>query len=137
MKSILVLCTGNSCRSQMAEGILKSLDPSLEVYSAGTQPAQRVHPFAIKVMAEIGIDISNNYPKNVDQFIDKSFDLVLTVCDSAKETCPMFTGKVSQKIHHSFDDPACAAGDEQEVLSVFRRVRDEIYAYCKKLIAKG
>lgn len=134
MKSILVLCTGNSCRSQMAEGILKHLNPNLVVYSAGTKPAEKVHPYAIKVLNEIGIDISKNYPKLVDDFLDKSFDIVLTVCDSAKETCPVFTGNVKERLHHSFYDPASATGSQEEILSTFRKVRDEIFEFCKSLI---
>ncbi len=126
MIKILVLCTGNSCRSQMAEGFLKSFDPKLEVYSAGTAPSERVHPKAVQVMAEAGIDISKGYPKKVDDFIDQAFDYVITVCDSAKETCPVFTGKVKHRLHIGFDDPAEATGSEEEVLAVFRRVRDEI-----------
>ncbi|HHJ52942.1 MAG TPA: arsenate reductase ArsC [Caldithrix abyssi] len=126
MTRILVLCTGNSCRSQMAEGFLKSFDPKLEVYSAGTAPSERVHPKAVQVMAEEGIDISKGYPKLVDDFIDQAFDYVITVCDSAKETCPVFTGKVKHRLHIGFDDPAEATGSEEEVLAVFRRVRDEI-----------
>lgn len=125
-KKILILCTGNSCRSQMAEGLLNSFDEELEVYSAGTNPSGRVHPNAVKVMSEIGIDIGNGYPKNVDRFIDSSFDYVITVCDNAKETCPVFTGKVLHRLHIGFEDPAEASGSEEEVLSVFRRVRDEI-----------
>jgi arsenate reductase len=123
---ILILCTGNSCRSQMAEGFLKSLDPSLEVYSAGTKPADKVHPKAIQVMKEIGIDISGGHPKSVDQFTRESFDYVITVCDHAKEICPFFTGKVAYRLHIGFDDPAETTGTEEEVLAVFRRVRDEI-----------
>ena len=125
-KPILILCTGNSCRSQMAEGILKSFDSSLEVYSAGINPADKVNPKAIQVMKEIGINISSHKPKLVDQFLAKSFDYVITVCDHAKETCPFFTGKVSHRLHIGFDDPAEATGTEEEVLAVFRRVRDEI-----------
>ncbi len=123
---ILILCTGNSCRSQMAEGFLKSFDPALEVHSAGTNPSERIHPKAVQVMNEIGIDISKNIPKNVDQFIEKSFDYVITVCDHARETCPVFMGKVKHRLHIGFDDPAEAAGSEDEILNVFRRVRDEI-----------
>lgn len=123
---ILVLCTGNSCRSQMAEGILKSFDESLEVFSAGTNPAVRVHPKAIYVMNEIGIDISKNYPKSVEQFLNQSFDYVITVCDNARETCPVFAGKVHKRLHIGFEDPAEAIGTEDEILSVYRRVRDEI-----------
>jgi arsenate reductase len=123
---ILILCTGNSCRSQMAEGFLKSLNTGLEVHSAGTKPSAQVHPNAIRVMKEIGIDISAGFPKNVAQFINQSFDYVITVCDHAKETCPVFTGKVSHRIHIGFDDPAEAEGTEEEILDIFRRVRDEI-----------
>jgi arsenate reductase len=123
---ILILCTGNSCRSQMAEGFLKSFDSNLEVYSAGTHPASRVSSSAIQVMKEVGIDISRGYPKSVDQFLGKSFDYVITVCDHAKETCPIFTGKVLHRIHIGFDDPANATGTEEEVIAVFRRVRNEI-----------
>ena len=126
MTKILILCTGNSCRSQMAEGFLKSFDPTLEVYSAGTAPAERVHPKAVQVMAEEGIDISKNYPKSVDQFIDQSFDYVITVCDAAKESCPVFTGNVKHRLHIGFEDPAEATGTEEEILAVFRKVRDEI-----------
>ncbi|HGY55398.1 MAG TPA: arsenate reductase ArsC [Caldithrix abyssi] len=123
---ILILCTGNSCRSQMAEGFLKSFDRSLEVYSAGTAPSERVHPKAVQVMREEGIDLSANYPKNVDCFIDEPFDFVITVCDHARETCPVFAGQVKTRLHIGFDDPAEATGSEEEVLAVFRRVRDEI-----------
>jgi arsenate reductase len=123
---ILILCTGNSCRSQMAEGFLKSFDSELEVFSAGTKPSSQVHPKAIQVMSEIGIDLSKNYPKNSDQFIHDSFDYVITVCDNARESCPVFIGKVGQQLHIGFEDPAEAAGTDDEVLSVFRKVRDEI-----------
>ncbi|GAB4379347.1 MAG: arsenate reductase ArsC [Calditrichia bacterium] len=126
MPRILILCTGNSCRSQMAEGFLKSFDDKLEVYSAGTFPSGQVHPKAIQVMKEIGIDISEGYPKDVDQFINQSFDYVITVCDNARETCPVFMGKVKEQLHIGFEDPAEASGSEEEVLAVFRRVRDEI-----------
>ena len=126
MKKILILCTGNSCRSQMAEGFLKSFDKSLTVYSAGTIPANSVNPMAIKVMKEDGIDISNNYPKSVDQFLNEPFDYVITVCDNAKETCPVFIGKVKHHLHIGFEDPAEAVGTKEEILSVFRKVRDEV-----------
>lgn len=126
MKRILILCTGNSCRSQMAEGFLKSLDPNLEVYSAGTNPASQVHPKAVQVMKEIGIDISGGFPKSVDRFLDQSFDYVITVCDHAKETCPVFIGDVKEQLHFGFDDPAEATGTNKEILSEFRQVRDEI-----------
>ena len=126
MKRILILCTGNSCRSQMAEGFLKSLDKNLEVYSAGTKPAERVNPFAVKAMEEIGIDISNGIPENVEKYLSESFNFVITVCDNAKETCPIFIGKVKKQLHIGFDDPADAVGTEEEVMPVYRRVRDEI-----------
>ena len=123
---ILVLCTGNSCRSQMAEGILKSLDPTLQVFSAGVEPAVAVSRRAIKVMQEIGIDISAQYPKNVNQFLARSFDYVITVCDHANETCPVFSGVVKNREHLGFSDPTKYEGDSAEVLQEFRRVRDEI-----------
>ncbi len=126
MKKVLILCTGNSCRSQMAEGILKSFDKNLIVHSAGTKPALKVHPKAVEVMKEIGIDISRNRPKTVDEFLNDSFDYVITVCDNAKETCPVFTGKVKKRLHIGFDDPADAAGSEGEIFSEFRRIREEI-----------
>jgi arsenate reductase len=125
-KKILILCTGNSARSQMAEGILKSVDQNLEVFSAGTNPARTVNPFAINVMKEIGIDISQGHPKSVEQFLQQPFDYVITVCDNAKETCPVFIGEVKHRIHLGFEDPAEAKGSDDEVTSVFRRIRDEI-----------
>ncbi len=134
---ILILCTGNSCRSQMAEGFLKSFNPELQVFSAGTKPSEDVNPNAIKVMNEIGIDLGKNYPKNVELYLNNSFDYVITVCDNAKETCPVFIGKVSKKLHIGFEDPAEADGTEEEILSVFRKIRDEIkkefYNFYKKL----
>ena len=123
---ILILCTGNSCRSQMAEGFLKSFDSNLDVYSAGTNPSGSVHTKAIQVMKEIGIDISEGYPKKVDQFLDDSFDFVITVCDNAKETCPIFIGDVKEQLHIGFEDPADAVGTEEEILAEFRKIRDEI-----------
>ncbi|GAB4458581.1 MAG: arsenate reductase ArsC [Bacteroidales bacterium] len=110
----------------MAEGFLKSFDSELEVYSAGTNPSKQVHPKAIQVMKEVGIDLSQNYPKMVDKFLNESFDFVITVCDNAKETCPVFIGKVGKQLHIGFEDPADATGTEEEILSVFRKVRDEI-----------
>jgi arsenate reductase len=125
-KRILILCTGNSCRSQMAEGFLKSFDSNLVVHSAGTNPSKQVHPKAIQVMGELGIDLSKNYPKMVDQFLNESFDYVITVCDNAKETCPVFIGKVGKQLHIGFEDPAEAIGTEEEIIFKFRRIRDEI-----------
>jgi len=110
----------------MAEGLLQSLDPNLEVFSAGTDPAAETHPKAIEVMNEIGIDISQNRPKSVDRFTAQPFDWVVTVCGGARETCPAFTGHVAGRIHIGFDDPARAQGSADEVMTVFRRVRDEI-----------
>lgn len=123
---ILILCTGNSCRSQMAEGFLKSFDSELEVYSAGTSPSTEVHPKAKQVMGELNIDISNGQPQHVDAFLDKDFDYVITVCGGAKESCPVFTGKVKKQLHIGFDDPAEADGTEGEILNEFRRIRNEI-----------
>jgi arsenate reductase len=125
---ILILCTGNSCRSQMAEAFLKQIDSQLEVFSAGTQPAERVNPFTVRVMQEVGLDLSGNKTKSVEQFLDQDFDFVITVCGGAKETCPVFFGKVKQRLHIGFDDPADATGSEAEILAVYRRVRDEIRA---------
>ena len=124
--NILVLCTGNSCRSQMAEGFLKSFGTELNVWSAGTKPVDEVHRLAIRVMKEVGIDISKNKPQNVDNFLDQNFDFVITVCDGAKDSCPDFAGKVKKKLHIGFPDPAEAMGSEEEKLSVFKKVRDQI-----------
>ena len=125
-KKILILCTGNSCRSQIAEGFLKSFNNNLEVFSAGTKPAEKVNSFAIKAMKEIGIDISSGIAENVDKYLSQSFDYVITVCDNAKETCPVFIGNVTHRLHIGFDDPADVVGTEEEVMPVYRRVRDEI-----------
>jgi arsenate reductase len=126
MISVLVLCTGNSCRSQMAEGFLRSFDSNLEVRSAGTKPASRVHPYAVTVMREAGIDLRTHIPKSVDSFLHRPFDYVITVCDNARESCPVFTGSVKHRLHIGFDDPADATGTEEHVLNEFRRVRDQI-----------
>ncbi|MCK4879046.1 MAG: arsenate reductase ArsC [Bacteroidales bacterium] len=123
---ILMLCTGNSCRSQMAEGFLSFFNPNLEVFSAGTAPSDQVHPKAVEVMKEKGIDLSDHHPKKVDEFLDDDFNYVITVCGHAKESCPVFQGDVKQQLHIGFDDPAEATGTEEEIYTVFRRVRDEI-----------
>jgi len=123
---LLILCTGNSCRSQMAEGFLKSFDPKLEVFSAGTHPAEQANPYAVSVMKEAGIDIAGNKPKSVDQYLAESFDYVITVCDDARESCPYFSGKVLHRLHMGFEDPAKASGTEEEILSVYRKIRDQI-----------
>lgn len=133
MPRILILCTGNSCRSQMAEGFLKSFDSDLEVYSAGTEPADRVNPKAVKVMREVGVDISDQKPEHVDQYLALPFAYVITVCDHANETCPVFSGHVQHRLHIGFDDPAKATGTEEEVLAEFRRIRDEIAARFREL----
>jgi len=110
----------------MAEGFLKSFNSDLEVFSAGTEPAEVVNPKAVQVMDEIGIDISKGNPQSVNEFIEYPFDFVITVCGGAKENCPAFIGHVKKKLHIGFDDPADATGAENEVLDEFRRVRDEI-----------
>ncbi|MBD3853177.1 MAG: arsenate reductase ArsC [Acidobacteria bacterium] len=123
---VLILCTGNSCRSQMAEGwINHELGDTWLARSAGTDPAAHVHPLAVRAMAEVGVDITSGVPENVDLYLDQPWDLVITVCDSAKETCPVFPGPVEQ-IHISFPDPADAAGSNDERMAVFRSVRDAI-----------
>ena len=124
-RRVLVLCTGNSARSQMAEGLLRhQRQVDLEVFSAGTAPGT-VHPLAIRAMAEKGIDIAGQRSKHVDEFRESSFDDVLTVCDSAAESCPVFSGK-ARRTHWSLPDPAAAAGAEAERMEVFRRVRDDL-----------
>ncbi|MEK7449428.1 MAG: arsenate reductase ArsC [Planctomycetota bacterium] len=124
-KKVLFICTHNSVRSQMAEGLLRSLSGERdEVYSAGTQPS-RVHPLAIEVMREINIDISRQRSKNVDEFKGIIFDYVVTVCDQARESCPLFTG-AKKYLHQSFEDPFVVRGDSDNIISAFRLVRDEI-----------
>ena len=123
---VLILCTGNSCRSQMPHGFLQSFDKSLEVHSAGTQPASQVNPLAIGVMKEAGIDISSHTPQNVGIYLNDAWDYVITVCGGANETCPAFIGKVGKRLHIGFDDPSDAQGSEEFVMNEFRRVRDEI-----------
>lgn len=125
-KRILILCTGNSCRSQMAEGWLRSFDERLDVYSAGTRPEKQVNPFAVKVMSEVDIDISNHYPRLVDNFVNESFDYIITVCDNARQICPVFTGKVKSRLHIGFEDPADATGNDEEIKLVYRKIRDQI-----------
>ena len=123
---VLILCTGNSCRSHLAEGLLRaSVDGEIEVASAGSKPAGYVHPLAIRVMQEIGIDISSHRSKHLDEFRSGDVHTVITVCGNADQVCPTFPGQV-QRYHWGFDDPAHASGTEEEQLAVFRRVRDEI-----------
>lgn len=123
---ILILCTGNSCRSQMAHGFLQHFDEKLTVRSAGTEPAKQVNQTAVKVMKEAGIDISHHTPKMVDQYINDEWDYVITVCDHANETCPIFMGKVKHRLHMGFEDPSLAKGSEEFILSEFYRIRDQI-----------
>ncbi len=123
---ILILCTGNSCRSHLAEGILEHCAGDLfDVQSAGSKPAGYVHPLAIEVMREIGIDISNHTSKHMNAFLDRQVNTVITVCGNADQVCPMFPGQVN-RYHWGFDDPAHATGSEEEIRNVFRRVRDQI-----------
>ncbi len=123
---VLILCTGNSCRSHLAEGILRSAAGDLiDVASAGSKPAGDVHPKSIEVMKEIGIDISGHTSKHLEEFLNRNVDTVITVCGNADQACPMFPGQVS-RFHWGFDDPAHATGTEEEVLHEFRRVRDQI-----------
>jgi arsenate reductase len=131
-KRVLILCTGNSARSQMAEGLLRhDAGDRYEVMSAGIEPSF-VRPQAIEAMKEIGIDISNHRSKSLNKFLEQSFDYVITVCDNAKEQCPIFPGPATL-IHWSFDDPAAATGDDAAQIVVFRRVRDEIRARLREL----
>lgn len=123
---ILVLCTGNSCRSQMAHGWLQSFDASLEVYSAGTKPALQVNPNAVRAMAEVGIDIGSHLPKSVEFYLGERWDYVITVCGGANESCPAFTGRVGERVHIGFDDPSEAVGTPEFVWNEYIRVRDEI-----------
>ena len=129
MKKILILCTGNSCRSQMADGLLSSFLTNFQIYSAGTKP-EAVNHFAVKVMNLIGIDISKNSSNHVDEYIDIDFDYVFTVCDNAKEICPIYS-KAKQMVHHSFIDPADAKGSNSEQLAVYINVRNQISDYFK------
>ncbi|MBL0232632.1 MAG: arsenate reductase ArsC [Chitinophagaceae bacterium] len=135
MKRILVLCTGNSCRSQIAHGYLQHFaGDRAEVYSAGVE-THGVNPRAIQVMKEDGIDISHHTSNNVSEYGSIHFDIVLTVCDNAKERCPFLPGN-HKKYHENFPDPAKATGTEEEIMQEFRRVRDLIKAYCLDLLAK-
>ena len=130
---VLILCTGNSCRSQMAEGLLRHMaGDRFEVHSAGSQPAGYVTPMAIQVMKEIGIDISNHSSKSMHLFLGQPFDYVLTVCDNANEACPLFPGNY-RRIHRDFYDPTRTVGSELQRLAAFRQVRDELKAWLQEL----
>ncbi len=135
MKRMLILCTGNSCRSQIAEGYLRHFGGDLmEVYSAGVE-THGVNPRAIETMKEEGIDISNHTSNNLKEYLHLSFDLIFTVCDHANEVCPVFPGN-AERIHYNFPDPAKAVGSEEEIKNAFRNVRDEIKDHCSRLISK-
>lgn len=123
---ILILCTGNSCRSQMAHGFLQSFDPNITVCSAGTEASGKLNAGAVEAMQEVGIDISHNTSDSVERYLNEEWDYVITVCGGAKEVCPAFTGKVKKRLHIGFDDPSHAVGTRQFIKSEFRRVRDEI-----------
>ncbi len=134
-KNILVLCTGNSCRSQMAEGYLRLFyGDNAKVYSAGIE-THGVNPRAIDIMAEDGIDISKHTSNHVDEYSDVSFDLILTVCDNAQERCPYFPSQAT-RLHYNFPDPAKAQGSDDEVMESFRTTRDLIKEYCRQLVMK-
>jgi len=135
-KKILVLCTGNSCRSQIAEGYLRHFaNGNAEVYSAGVE-THGVNPKAIAIMQEDSIDISNHTSTNIDEYFDIDFDFVITVCDNAKERCPFFPTK-AKKFHHNFSDPAKATGTDEEINEQFREVRQQIKEYCERFIAEN
>ena len=123
---ILILCTGNSCRSQMAHGFLQSFSSSIEVHSAGTRPAAQVNPLAVETMLEAGIDISSHTPKDVSIYLQQEWDYVITVCGGANESCPAFTGKVKHRLHMGFEDPSEATGTPEFIKSEFRRIRNQI-----------
>ena len=133
-KKVLVLCTGNSCRSQIAEGYLRHFaGNNTEVYSAGVE-THGVNPKAIAIMKEDGIDISNHTSNNIDEYRAINFDFVITVCDNAKERCPFFPTK-ALKLHHNFPDPAKATGSDEEIREAFRQVRQQIKDYCQNFVA--
>lgn len=136
MKKILVLCTGNSCRSQIAEGYLRHFSKQkAEVYSAGVE-THGVNPRAVAVMANDGIDISQHTSNNVNEYVGIDFDYVITVCDNAKERCPVFPSKAKQ-FHYNFPDPAKASGTEQEIVVAFTEVRNQIKAYCERFVIEN
>lgn len=123
---ILILCTGNSCRSQMAHGFLQSFDENIVVCSAGTKATGKLNPKAVEVMHEAGVDISHHTSDSVDQYLNEEWDYVITVCGGANEACPAFLGKVKHRLHIGFDDPSHASGSDEFIMNEFRRVRDEI-----------
>lgn len=133
---ILVLCTGNSCRSQMAHGFLQSFNEDIKVCSAGTYPVQKINDKAVVVMKEAGIDISRHKPESVEKYLGEVWDYVITVCDDANETCPVFIGKVTHRLHIGFKDPSKVTGTEEFIWSEFRRIRDEIKTKFYELFIK-
>ncbi len=136
MKNILVLCTGNSCRSQIAEGYLSQYaGEKANIYSAGVE-THGVNPRAISIMKEVGIDISNHTSNHVDEYANIEFDFIITVCDNAKERCPYFPSK-AERFHYNFPDPAKASGTEEEIVNEFRRVRLLIDEYCKDFVSSN
>ena len=130
---VLILCTGNSCRSQMAHGFLQSFDPGITVCSAGTEASGKLNAKAVLVMKEIGIDISHHTSDSVDIYLDQEWDYVITVCGGANENCPAFFGKVTHRLHMGYEDPSHAEGTEEFIWSEFIRVRDEIKEGFRKL----
>jgi arsenate reductase len=134
--AVLILCTGNSCRSHMAEGILRAAAGDiLDVHSAGSKPAGFVHPLAIRALAEIGLDIRGHHSKHMNAFLDRPIETVITVCGKADQVCPVYPGQV-RRLHWPFDDPAHASGTEEEQMVVFRRVRDGLKAKCEAWAAE-
>jgi arsenate reductase len=129
---ILILCTGNSCRSQMAHGFLQSFDKDIIVCSAGTEATGKLNPKAVEVMKEVGIDISHHTSDSVEKYLNEDWDYVITVCGGANENCPVFPGKVKHRLHIGFDDPTYATGSEEFIMSEYRRVREEIYQAFKE-----
>ncbi len=141
-KKILIVCTGNSCRSQMAEAFLRQISPELEIISAGTEPENSLSRSTIEVMNEVGINMKDQYPKDVFDYATQSFDYVITLCDNAKKSLPKFSGRVSKKIHIGFIDPALAKGSRETILNEYREVRDDIkkaftHLYETKIKVKG
>ena len=134
MKSVLFVCTGNTCRSQMAEGLARRL--GWKAYSAGVEPSEEVNPYAVRVMAEIEIDVSDNRPKDVHRFLEQDLDVIVTLCDHANEVCPEFTGRYQDKIHQGFTDPYGTKGSDKEITDVYRRTRDEIQNWLESLSEK-
>ena len=136
MKKILILCTGNSCRSKMAQAFLQHLDPGLEVRSAGTHPTHHTHSLAIQVMNESGMPITDLQPHDVNDYINEEWDVVVTVCDHARESCPVFQGTVKHRLHISFPDSSLSKGTMEEQLTVFRETRDRIFQQFKDFYHK-